>query len=205
MSAQIFIVVTVVAVLSAFIYARIKARPRPIAAPRGADRKDVTVFNLELGDMVEHTGTTWVVEAVVVYDCEGYKWHEYLLSAGSDPSEDRWLSVEEDDRVEVTLVAVVPKDAVEGVVAGRAPPRELTYEGKTYRQTEAGEATVTRRLRSGGTEQRKVRFHDYATAGGGVLGVEDWGSDREVTAGQRVSPSSLTLYPGSGDAVLTNV
>jgi hypothetical protein len=57
-----------------------------------------TVFTLEIGDIVQYMDTDWVVEGRLTYEDNDYTWFEYLLQDGDRI---RWLSVDEDDRVEV--------------------------------------------------------------------------------------------------------
>lgn len=152
-----------------------------------------TLFNLQIGDIVQYQGTDWVVEGQLVYDEDGYTWLEYLLQDG-----DRicWLVVDEDDRVEVSLLR--PTTELE---VGPEPPPQLTFAGETYRCVESGTA---RMVRIGSTRRRQAEqclYFDYTGPADKVLSIEDWDGDREITVGQRISPRSLTLLPGEGKSV----
>ena len=49
------------------------------------------VFNLQIGDIVQHMGIDWVVEGILTYAVGEYTWFEYMLQ---DDNEIRWLSVD---------------------------------------------------------------------------------------------------------------
>jgi hypothetical protein len=161
-----------------------------------------TVFTLEIGDIVQYMDTDWVVEGRLTYEDDGYTWFEYLLQDGDSPIGDsfasriRWLSVDEDDRVEVFLLE--PTNQLD---VSHEPPRQLVFEGETYRCVESGIATMTR---IGTTLRRtgeRCRYFDYEGTENRVLSLEDWNGDIEVTVGQRINPRMLTLLPGTGSRV----
>lgn len=152
-----------------------------------------TVFSLEIGDIVQYLDTDWFVEGKLVYNSNGYLWVEYLLQDGDRI---RWLSVEEDDRVEVALL-----EAVSGLDIPDTPPRELTYNGITYQRDESGTAQMTRVGATLNRQGETCQYYDYRGSGNWVLSIEDWGSDREVTCGQCLHPSAFTLLPGDGQRV----
>jgi hypothetical protein len=155
------------------------------------------VFNLQIGDIVQHMTTDWVVEGKLIYDDDGYIWYEYLLQDGERLN---WLSVDEDDTVEIALVE--PTNQLD--ISSLPPPNPITYEGEPYRQVEAGTAKMTR---VGATLRRtaeRCQYYDYEGLGNKVLSIEVWGSDTEVTVGEKVNPRSLTLLPGGGERIYGN-
>lgn len=152
-----------------------------------------SIFSLQIGDIVQYLDTDWFVEGKLIYNSDGYTWLEYLLQ---DEDRIRWLSVEEDDQVEVALLETLPGLEVPGT-----PPDPLTYNGVTYQLEESGKAQMTR---EGATLNRQGEFchyYDYRGASGQRLSIEDWGDEREVTQGQKLRPSALTLLPGDGRRV----
>jgi hypothetical protein len=152
-----------------------------------------TIFTMEVGDIVQYLDTDWVVEGRLTYDVGDYEWYEYMLQDGDRIS---WLSVDEDDRVEVALLE--PKERLE---VGKTPPEQLVYEGETYHCVESGMASMSR---TGTTLRRmaeRCRYFDYEGPGDRVLSVEDWNGDIQVTAGWRINPRMLTILPGSGNRV----
>jgi hypothetical protein len=107
--------------------------------------------------------------------------------------------VEEDDRVEVLWLEPITDLEISG-----DPPKTLTYAGVTYQQTEAGTATMTRLGTTLNKQAQHCRYYDYVSSSGAgdrVLSVENWQGDLEVTCGQRIRPSFLTLLPGDGRRV----
>lgn len=158
--------------------------------------RERTLFDLQLGDIVQADGRDWVVEDRLVYEEEGFQWLEYLLRDGNDG---RWLVVNEDDWLEVSWLEAVP------FVPPLPLPRQLDWQGQAYTLREQGQATVTARQRTLNRQPGGCRYADYVAAGGRVLCVELWGQgedqEAEVTAGTRIEPASLTLLPGDGRSV----
>lgn len=164
------------------------------SSPRGElPPLERTVFTLQIGDIVEYMDVDWVVEGKLTYEDKGYTWIEYLLR---DSDRVKWLSVDEDDLVEISLLE--PTDSLE--ITGE-PPQQLIFAGETYKCVEAGSARMSR---TGATLQRKAqhcRYFDYTGPGNKVLSIEDWNGEMEVTVGQTIRPSMLTLLPGDGRRV----
>ncbi|WP_043368456.1 DUF4178 domain-containing protein [Cyanobium sp. PCC 7001] len=163
---------------------------------RRAAVRERTLFDLQLGDIVQADGRDWVVEDRLLYEEEGFQWLEYLLRDGD---EGRWLVVNEDDWLEVSWLETVP------FTPPRPLPRQLEWEGEALTLREQGQATVTARLRTLNKRPGQCRYADYVGSGGRMLCVELWGSgedqEAEVTAGHRIEPTSLTLLPGDGRSV----
>ncbi len=152
-----------------------------------------SIFNLQIGDIVQYMAEDWVVEGKLTYDEGGYSWFEYMLQEGDRI---RWLSVEEDDIVEVSWLQ--PTDALE--ISG-TPPKQLTFDGETYRRTGSGEATMNRVGNIRRFQFEQCRYYDYEGSGDKVISVEEWDGEIEVTVGKTIRPSELTLLPGSGRSV----
>lgn len=187
-----FSIAVIVVVLIAWIYYQQSARsnpkpPSPTSIPRN-------LFNLQIGDIVQYFDADWFVEGLSIYDEDGYTWQEYLLQAGDRIA---WLSVEEDDRLIVSLL-----EPTKELEITAAPAKTLTFAGETYRQTGSGRARMTRRLRaSGQTQALDCRYFDYEAPGQKVLSIENWNGEWEVTAGLSVSPRELRILPGDGQSV----
>jgi Domain of unknown function (DUF4178) len=162
---------------------------RPAALP-GLKR---TVFDLQVGDIVQYGGEDWVVEGRLTYNDGGYTWLEYLLQDGDRI---RWLSVEEDDRLQVLWLETIADVDVTGT-----PPRSLTLANVAYRQVESGTARMSRTGTTLNRQAQRCQYFDYDGPGEQVLSIENWDGDIEVTAGVRISPRSLILLPGDGKRV----
>lgn len=187
----IWIGVIAIAVIGGYLLIRQNRntlRPTPITPELAPLER--TVFSLQIGDIVQYLDTDWFVEGKLTYNSSGYTWLEYLLQ---DQDRIRWLSVEEDDQVEVSFL-----EPVQGLDIPGTPPNSLPYNGVTYQLDESGTAQMTR---EGSTLNRQGEFchyYDYQGPSGERLSIEDWGDEREVTQGKRIRPSALTLLPGDG-------
>ena len=92
------------------------------------------LFTLQIGDIVQYLGDDWAVEKKLTYEDDGYIWLEYMLQDGNRI---RWLAVEEDDLVKVTWLEPTKALEISGI-----PPRQLTWDGESYRCVDSGIATV---------------------------------------------------------------
>jgi hypothetical protein len=156
-----------------------------------------SIFELRIGDIVQYQGRDWVVEGKLVYDQQGFTWLDYMLQ---DKDEIRWLSVEEDDWVTVSLLAPVTDLEV-----STDPPQALSYAGVSYHRKESGTATMRREGNPRRPHAEQCRYFDYEGPDKKVLSVEDWAGDVEVTAGTIIAPTTLTILPGDGGSVYTDV
>ncbi|HEY9667842.1 MAG TPA: DUF4178 domain-containing protein [Coleofasciculaceae cyanobacterium] len=152
-----------------------------------------TIFTLEIGDIVQYMDTDWVVEGRLTYDVNGYTWFEYLLQDGELI---RWLSVDEDDRVEVALL-----EPVNQLEISKQPPEQLMFAGESYRLVDSGVANMTRIGTTLKRTAERCRYFDYQGSADQVLSIENWDGEIEVTVGQRINPRMLTLLPGNGKRV----
>lgn len=155
--------------------------------------KHRTIFDLQIGDIVQHMGIDWVVEGRLKYSVGSYYWYEYLLQ---DNEKIAWLSVEEDDVVEVSLLEPTNQLDISDI-----PPQELNFGGDIYKLEDSGIARMTR---TGNTMQRsseKCEYFDYEGDEKRVLSVEIWNGGIEVSVGERINPRSLTILPGDGRTV----
>ena len=161
---------------------------------------ELTLFNLRVGDIVQHEITDWVVEDRLVYSQGVFSWLEYLLRDGD---RSLWLVVNEDDSLVVTLEE--PIDLPLSLDA--QPPDQIELDGRLYRLNERGYAVVTADQRRDNRELGSCQFFDYRSGSSAVLSIELWGStaagagEMEATAGERIAPRSLSLLPGDGRSV----
>ncbi len=151
------------------------------------------ILDLQIGDAIEYFGSTWLVDSTLLYDEEGTVWKTYLLG-GADDGKDRWLSVEDDDRLEVSLFEVLPPGTIP--IADPAPP-SLTVGELTFHLADKGSARVRKRDDKGTRDRGQCRYADYEGPDGAHLSVEWWGEAPETALGQRLDPDSLMILPGS--------
>ncbi len=153
------------------------------------------VFNLQIGDIVEYVGRYWVVEGRLTYEEEGTTWLEYMLQDGSDI---RWLSVEEDDIVQVYFL-----QTNHTLDIADSPPKQLNFAEETYHLVNSGLADMTREGTILRRDAQKCQYFDYQGSEDKVLFLEFWGEEIEVTVGERVNPRSLRILPGDGKRVFS--
>ncbi len=179
------------------------------ARPAAAEGRHL--FNLRIGDLVQAHGRDWVVEDRLLYEQPGgFQWLEYRLQDGSDS---RWLSVCEDDELEISWLRSVDPAALDNPRALRdAVPERLQWMGRDYRRTEKGAATLRADARVMNRRVGVCTFADYEAVGSadgpdGLLSVEWWGGggdpagEIEITVGERLVPGGLALLPGDGRSV----
>ena len=159
-------------------------------APRQLEVDDGTrtVQNIRLRDIVSYLGQDFIVEGVLRYDDDGWPWVTYMLVDGEDV---RWLSVEEDDKLEVSLWEEIDKPF------GGDPPEFVEVRGIRFRMVEKGKARVTQEGETGKRQGLSVRYYDYESDGDEMLSVETWGSDTEVSFGYEIDPYGLDIFPGT--------
>ncbi|TXD33772.1 DUF4178 domain-containing protein [Lujinxingia vulgaris] len=166
-----------------FFAALFGKRPEPRQLPPG---RDVNLSSLRVGDVVVHLDQTYIVNQRIVNHANGFFWHDYKLYGGDDAH--IWLSVEDDDELEVALYR--PAD----LTLNEEPPEEIEYLGQLFRLTEKGTSDA-KISRESGSETRTTAYSwDYEGEGGKRLSVQRWGeSEYEVMVGEPVNAASLDL------------
>jgi hypothetical protein len=185
---------SIVVLVGAGVMAWTRARPGRALPPIATAAR--TVFSLQPGDIVQHTGTDYTVDSTIRYEQWGMVWHAHLLGGGE---RDRWLAVEEDDRVVIALVEEVDAAGEKLPSSPMEQPAQIVFRGIPFKLREAGTASATRTLPGSGQIQTvRCDYLDYDGPDGQVIYIEFWPpSDREVSYGRLVTPGSLTLLPGS--------
>lgn len=153
---------------------------------------EATVTNLRMGDIVTYFGVDYVVEGRIDYNDSGWPWTTFMLVDGDDV---RWLAVEEDDQLEVSIWEEIDLDL------GSDPPKVIEYDGEQFRRGESGRATVSQTGKTGRRAGMSCDYFEYEGSGERSLSVERWGMETEVSIGQDVNPYSLEILPGGGNSV----
>lgn len=149
------------------------------------------VRRLAPGDVVNYEGTDFIVDRTMRFDEDGFTWDEHLLEDAVGGRK-LWLSVEDDDGLEVAVY-----ERVDG--ADLTPDAaEVTLGGTTFRRDERGQASFrTRRVGDAAGESGTVEYADYA-AGDELLAFERYGTGSwEVSRGRRISEHVLDVYARS--------
>lgn len=172
---------------------RLKGKENQQLPSKKRNPSECSIFNLEIGDIIQHLGIDWVVEGKLTYKVGAYSWFEYLLQ---DDEKIAWLSVEEDDIVEVALLEPTNQLDISNI-----PPQELNLAGEVYKLEDSGTARMTRTGLTMRRTAEKCEYFDYEGSGKKVLSIEIWDGDIEVSIGEKISPRSLTILPGDGKTV----
>ena len=158
----------------------------PGAGHGGGGEPDL--LNLRLNDIVSHFGTDYIIEGKLTYWDDGFTWVTYMLVDGDDV---RWLAVEQDDFLEVTMWEPVHDLPL------RAPlPEHVEYHGERYRMTERGQARVNQQGRTGNRTGMQMEYYEYESPSESYLSVEKWGAQIEASIGHEVNPAALEILPG---------
>ena len=199
----------VLAAAGAVLLVALQRRRRERGRPAGPQERNL--FNLRVGDLVQAQGRDWVVEDRLLYEQPGgFQWLEYRLQDGSDS---RWLSVCEDDELEISwlrradLAELLDPQALRAVV-----PERLRWAGRDYRRIEKGAATLRADARVMNRRVGVCTFADYEAVGAAdgpdrLLSLEWWGGggdpagEIELTVGDRLDAGALALLPGDGRSV----
>ncbi|MEL7512122.1 MAG: DUF4178 domain-containing protein [Cyanobacteria bacterium J06554_3] len=151
-----------------------------------------TLFTLQLGDVVQYDNIDWIIEDKLTYNDDGWEWVEYLIQDGDRIG---FLSVDDDDTLEVSITETVKDIQVDNPPAG-----QITYRQQVYNQDEKGTAKL-KRARHPERAAETCQYFDYTGPGDAVMAVEIWSGQTEVSVGQSVRPYQLTFLPGDGQSV----
>lgn len=153
-----------------------------LAAP--TDRSPLT---MQVGDVVQHLGSDFVVEGIVTLSEDGHGARLYRMFDGSG---ERFLFAKTGGGDPLLLGTAVV--AIDG-----DPPEALSHGGGAYRLTARMQASAIR-VGQLGTRKHgdKVRLFEYAGPGPARLILVDWGERVEAFAGERVLTHSLEILPG---------
>jgi uncharacterized protein DUF4178 len=164
----------------------------PAALDAGTAQAHVSsdVRALRPGDVVMYESRDWIVEGTLRFDEEGFNWAEHRLVDGSDAI---WLSVEDDEGLEVVVW-----ERLTGVVLEPGAPT-IAHAGVDYAFDERGRAKYASEGTTGAPGGGRMEYADYE-AGDGRLSFERYSEDGswEVSLGHVVPEHALDVYPGRG-------
>lgn len=152
-----------------------------------------SLFTIQVGDIIVYQGDDWFVEGRVIYDAGGYNWIEYLLV---NEMETRWLSVEQDDLIEVAWFKPINDLDVDS-----NPPKKLTWNDNSYKCVDSGKATIKKEGNTQHKQEPVCSYYDYEGEENQVLAIEIWGNEIEVMAGEKIHPRSFDILPGDGQSI----
>ena len=166
-----------------------KAAPVVPVDPLRKDSRGIDPREIKVGDVIAHEGRDFLVRGTLAFDQDGFRWQEHHLD---DASVRRWLSVEDDEELELCLWTSV---TAPGLAPGGS---SVTWDGTTYERQEHGHATFTAAGATGTAPAGTVEYYDYAS-GDRRLSFERYGSggDWEVGVGEVVHERALDIYPAT--------
>ena len=146
------LVILILIIVGVYLFLRQRGDSPTTESTENNAPENRTIFNLQLGDIIEYFGRDWVVEGKLIYDEDGFTWIEYLLQ---DQQDIRWLSVEEDDRVELCWM-----QPTRNLDIPRHPPNPLTFEEESYRCVDSGVAKMKREGSVMNRQAEQCRYFD---------------------------------------------
>lgn len=170
--------------------ARLSAQQAVIAAD---ERR---ILDIQPGDIIDTEGVSLLVDATLLYDEEGTVWAEHRSMDTLDGPA-RWLTVCDDDALEIALFEVLPPGSIE---VQRPGPDQLVVGDVTFRLKERGHARVRKRDKHGLRDHGQCDYADYLAADAtdrARLSVEWWGQQAEVAIGHAKSEDDIMILPGS--------
>jgi hypothetical protein len=141
---------------------------------------------IQVGDVVQHLGSDFLVEGIVTFSEDGRGARLYRLF---DDGGERFLYAKAGGSDPLLLAPTT-------VTVDGDPPESLQHAGGAYRQTARAQASAIR-VGQLGTRKHgdRVRVFEYAGPGPARLLVVDWGDKLEAFAGERILASSLEILP----------
>lgn len=166
-----------------------RSLPAPTPDPLRRDTPGgVDPRRLQVGDVIHYEGRDFIIRGTLELEEGGFRWREYFLD---DVQARRWLSVEEDEQLEICLW--------ESVSAPELTPgsHRLEYQGVVYSLDERGRANYQATGTTGTGTAGQMEYVDYA-AGDRRLTFERYGDvSWEVAVGEVVPEYALDIYPRS--------
>ncbi|QUI21689.1 DUF4178 domain-containing protein [Vallitalea pronyensis] len=156
-------------------------------AKNEAKDNTITVLNMRVGDIVSIEDVDYEVDGLIKFNDEGFRWTEYKLK---DARKTYWLSVEQDDDIEISLFEEVVAITTEA-------PRVYEYKGITYYMQEGSDAIVEQV--QGNTKAAKgeeVDYYEYTDEDGEhLLSIEIWNGEVEMSIGREIEDYNIEIYP----------
>ncbi|MDK2934477.1 MAG: hypothetical protein PWP27_2287 [Clostridiales bacterium] len=141
------------------------------------------------GDIISIEDVDYEVQAVLKFNDHGWKWNEYKIK---DSRKSYWLSVEQDDDIEISLYQEVVAITTEA-------PRVYEYKGVKYYMQEGSDAVVEEVLGNiNVVKGEQVDYYEYSDEDGdNLLSIEIWNGEVEMSIGRWVEDYNVEIYPGS--------
>jgi hypothetical protein len=129
-----------------------QARASEPVDPFRADRRGISARDIGVGAVVTYEGRDWVVRGTLEIEEDGFTWHEHHLD---DATTRRWLSVEDDEELEVCLWEKILAPELD------PGPPTLHHAGVAYTLDERGRARYRATGTTGTPPEGAVEYYDY--------------------------------------------
>lgn len=158
---------------------------RSLGAPRSEPLAG-DVRALKPGDVINYDGGDFIVEGTLRLEQDGFRWAEHRIVDGE---RSHWLSVEDDEGLEVVVW-----DRSRGML--EPGPDAIEHDGVTYALDEQGHANFTAEGSTGTAGGGRLQYADYE-AGERRLSFERYGDEAgwEIGTGHVISEHILDIYP----------
>ncbi len=165
------------------------------------DSTNIRVQDLDVGFVFDYDLSTWEVQAIYEYDWgEDYFTREFKVSNGSIT---RYLAIEEDDELEISLsqkvkIRALDEDLMDTLMQSQQPPKKITYNDVTYKLD--SEAPGYFHDVAKGDSWEEFRSWDFEDkAGENVLTIEQWGEKEfEASVGRNLKEFEISnILPAS--------
>lgn len=157
-----------------------------------ARSEQATILDLQVGGVITYDTVDYVVRNRYTYEDHGWEWFSFQL-VDTISGQALWIDAEDDDELEVATVREVKMDL------SLPLEQKLFYQGESYYLDEHGYAKVLVESEDSAPHYAQVEFWDYYDdEEEKFLGVERWGNELEVSAGQYIEPYELTILSTGG-------
>lgn len=143
---------------------------------------------IDVGDVIRYEDANWFVRGRLDIDEHGYNWTEHMLD---DADQRQWLSIEDDEGFKVSLWRGIADGDIE---QGAAGDRDVIVGSVAYRLQEQGTARYRATGATGTAPEGELRYADYRSVDGRLLGFENFGGRWEAALGEDLQPWELTVF-----------
>lgn len=147
------------------------------------------LLTMKIGDIVNIEETDYEVFGVLHLNDHGWKWVEYKIKDGRQTY---WLSVEQDDDIEISLYKEV-------VAITTEPTKVFEYKGDTFYMQEGSDAKiedVSGKLNV--VKGETIDYYEYSTEDGSkLLSIEIWNGEVEMSIGRTIEDYNIEIYPSN--------
>lgn len=154
-----------------------------------SNSKSNNFFNIKVGDIISIEEIDYEVKGVIKYNDHGWCWTEYKLK---DSRKTYWLSVEQDDDIEICLYEEV-------VAITTKAPKVYDYKGKKYYMQEGSDAVVEYiQGNMNIVKGEQVDYYEYCDEeGDNLLSIEIWNGEVEMSIGREIKDYNVEIYPSN--------